>query len=154
MIEKHEIFDLCRRAEIGLNFLNNNVDKKRGCLPYFFTFFENDPAEATMIVQSGNRGILLTKKQNPAQISIFFVDHRFTLFLKPTNASKSIWLLIWHNGLQILSYFTAIIFLKMDSGIARPVRDGTRPLMAIPIADLQQLQGLQLSALLLKTSPS
>ncbi len=39
-------FDLCSRARAGLTYLNSNVDRKRGCLPYFSTMFKNDPAEA------------------------------------------------------------------------------------------------------------
>ena len=38
-------FDLCARARLGLSFLNSNVDRRRGCLPYFATMFKNDPAE-------------------------------------------------------------------------------------------------------------
>lgn len=36
---------LCQRAEHGLNYLNNNVDRRRGCLPFFSTMFKRDPAE-------------------------------------------------------------------------------------------------------------
>lgn len=39
-------FDLRSRVRLGLNFLNNNVDADRDCLPYFVTIFKNDPAEA------------------------------------------------------------------------------------------------------------
>ena len=46
MSKLSDIFDLRKRAELGLNFLNNNVDKNREFLPYFSTMFKNDPAEA------------------------------------------------------------------------------------------------------------
>jgi hypothetical protein len=39
------MFPLTYHIEQGLNFLNNCVDKKRGCLPYFAVMFKNDPAE-------------------------------------------------------------------------------------------------------------
>jgi hypothetical protein len=42
----NNIFDLGDRVRHGLNFLNQNVDKKKGNLPYFWTIFESDPAEA------------------------------------------------------------------------------------------------------------
>ena len=38
--------DLPERARFGLNFLANNVDKNANCLPYFWTLFNDDPAEA------------------------------------------------------------------------------------------------------------
>lgn len=38
--------DLCERVKLGLNFLNNCVDKNRSFLPYFSIMFKNDPAEA------------------------------------------------------------------------------------------------------------
>ncbi len=38
--------NLCQRVKIGLEYLNNNVDRHRGCLPYFATMFKHDPAEA------------------------------------------------------------------------------------------------------------
>jgi hypothetical protein len=41
-----DMFDLCEQMKLGLNFLNNNVDHNRGCLPYFVTIFKNDPTEA------------------------------------------------------------------------------------------------------------
>lgn len=43
--EKKQI-DLKARVRLGLNFLNNNVDKERGFLPYFTTIFKTNPAEA------------------------------------------------------------------------------------------------------------
>ena len=39
-------FSIPAKVTLGLNFLNNNVDKNRGFLPYFFTDFKNDPAES------------------------------------------------------------------------------------------------------------
>ncbi|HBG26082.1 MAG: hypothetical protein A2Y10_00380 [Planctomycetes bacterium GWF2_41_51] len=39
-------FDLINRVKLGLNFLNNNLDERKGCLPYFVTIFKRDPAEA------------------------------------------------------------------------------------------------------------
>lgn len=38
-------FNLEYRVQQCLNFLNNCVDKKRGCLPYFAVMFKKDPAE-------------------------------------------------------------------------------------------------------------
>lgn len=38
-------FDPRERACIGLNFLNRNLDRSRGCLPYFWTRFGDDSAE-------------------------------------------------------------------------------------------------------------
>ncbi|MFA6175329.1 MAG: hypothetical protein WC765_01975 [Phycisphaerae bacterium] len=39
------MFYLRKQIELGLNFLTYNVDSKRGCLPYFATIFDCDPAE-------------------------------------------------------------------------------------------------------------
>ena len=46
MADPTAMFDLCERARAGLEYLNSNVDRRRGCLPYFATMFKNDPAEA------------------------------------------------------------------------------------------------------------
>lgn len=42
----NKIFSIYERAGLGLEFLNKNVDKKRNCLPYFWTLFDETPAEA------------------------------------------------------------------------------------------------------------
>ena len=46
MITGKTQIDIRERVRLGLNFLNNNVDKDRGCLPYFTTIFKTNPAEA------------------------------------------------------------------------------------------------------------
>ncbi|MDD3663316.1 MAG: hypothetical protein PHT84_05645 [Candidatus Pacebacteria bacterium] len=39
-----DCLDILSRVALGVDFLNNNVDRDRDYLPYFFTDFQHDPA--------------------------------------------------------------------------------------------------------------